>query len=350
VSIYHKPILTEDFNYVLPEQYIAQEPVEPRDSSKLMLVNKETGDIEHAIFSQLPELLNPNDLLVLNNSKVIPARLKGVKHGARANVEILLIKKLQNGYWHCLSRPGKRLRENDMIHLTNDIVTTTATIISTNNDGSKIISLEDETVAMEIGELPLPPYIKNNSHPTDRYQTIYSSDLGSVAAPTAGLHFTDNLLTKLKHRGIDSAFTTLHIGLDTFKPVVEEDAREHEIHTEFISADHLNISKINKALSENRRIICVGTTSVRVLEFLANKSSQKPIALTPFTGDDDLFILPGYEFKVVRGMITNFHLPKSTLLMMISSFATKSIILNAYEEAKAHNYRFYSYGDAMLIV
>lgn len=347
---YRKPILTEDYNYDLPESLIAQNPIEPRDSSKLMLVDRNTGKIQHSIFSELPNILEPSDLLVLNDSKVIPARLKGFKMGTNAKVELLLLKKLANGYWHSLSKPGKRLKKDDIINLTDGISSVEAKIIDTNPDGSKIITLENELLAMTIGELPLPPYIKHNTEPTDRYQTVYSTNLGSVAAPTAGLHFTENLFHNLKERGIKSAFTTLHIGLDTFKPIQEDDARNHIIHKEFITTDPDSVNEINKALSEQRRIICVGTTSVRVLEFLANRSNSDPVQIEHYSGDNDLFILPGYKFKAISGMITNFHLPKSTLLMMISSFSSKSIILNAYEEAKHHEYRFYSYGDAMLIL
>ena len=346
---YQQPILTEDFDYDLPNSFIAQRPAEPRDSSKLMLVDRYSGRIQHSIFSELPNILRPTDLLVLNNSKVIPARLKGFKKNTNTKVEILLLKKLPNGYWHSLSKPGKRLRQNDVITLTNGTQSTVAHIIDTNPDGTKVIKLENEELAMFLGELPLPPYIKHNTEPPDRYQTVYSSNLGSVAAPTAGLHFTETLLEQLKAREIKIAFTTLHIGLDTFQPIHEEDARHHRIHSEFISTDSENILKINEALKHNRRIISIGTTSVRVLEFLANRSQNTPLQIEPYTGDNDLFILPGYEFKAVSGMVTNFHLPKSTLLMMISAFSSKPIIMNAYAEAKQNNYRFFSYGDAMLL-
>jgi S-adenosylmethionine:tRNA ribosyltransferase-isomerase len=348
---YNFPILTNDFNYDLPGELIAQLPLEPRDSSKLMLLDRTTGSIQHSIFSELPNILKDTDLLILNNSKVIPARLKGTKNNSNGKVELLLLKKLPDDSWHCLAKPGKRVRAGDTIILSGESnIMTTAKVLSTNDDGSKIIRLENETDAMKIGELPLPPYIRTHDSNTNRYQTIYSSDLGSVAAPTAGLHFTESLLGKIQNKGITIAYTTLHIGLDTFKPIQESDARNHLIHKEYFHINQQNIAKINNAIKNNSRIICIGTTSVRVLEYLGTQAmSKNQTHLEAQTGENDIFILPGYQFKVVTGMVTNFHLPKSTLLMMISAFTSKSIIMSAYQEAINHNYRFFSYGDAMLI-
>ena len=339
-------VKTADFSYILPEGYVAQTPVEPRDHSRLLVLNKNTGAIEHSYFRCLPQFLKKDDLLILNNSRVIPARI--FAHSTHGKlVEFLLLRKLQYGIWESIGRPGRKLRYGHKFKITPSNID--VEIVEKRQDGIIKLKLSSEEGIESWGQLPIPPYIHNTVEDPERYQTVYAKSPGSSAAPTAGLHFTHNLLRSLKERGVRTAYITLHIGLDTFQPIHEEDARQHRIHSEFISTDSENILKINEALKHNRRIISIGTTSVRVLEFLANRSQNTPLQIEPYTGDNDLFILPGYEFKAVSGMVTNFHLPKSTLLMMISAFSSKPIIMNAYAEAKQNNYRFFSYGDAMLL-
>jgi S-adenosylmethionine:tRNA ribosyltransferase-isomerase len=340
---------TDDFNYDLPVEYIAQTPVEPRDHSRLMVIDRKSNGISHHRFYELDELLKPGDLMVMNQTRVIPARIIGHKKtGGR--VEILLLRKQDETTWLTLVG-GKGLRTGVSITLDNgpecEIIAELA--------GSQRLVKFSETVEPYfpvIGHTPLPPYIHEDLSDPERYQTIYARVPGSAAAPTAGLHFTDELLKRLLHRQINIGYVTLHVGLDTFAPVTENDPEEHTIHTEWCQVTKETCEMINRTRREGGRIIAVGTTTVRTLESAAFHSgvNDKTKILLPYSSDTGLFILPGYKFKIVDAMITNFHLPKSTLIMLVSAFAGKELILNAYEVAKKEKYRFYSFGDAMVIL
>ena len=337
-----------DFDYDLPPGYIAQHPLKKRDSSRLMLLNRKDRSIRHHSFQQIVDFIDPGDTLVFNDSRVIPARLKGTLEGIGKQAEILLLKRLDDGIWEALVRPGRKLPEGARVVIRNgksgDTTAIIATIIQRLDNGLRRVHFSNEAALENLGEMPLPPYIKARLEDRERYQTVYSRVKGSSAAPTAGLHFTPELLDNINHRGINLAFVTLHIGLDTFQPVRAEDPRKHHIHTEFGKVSEAAAALLNKTRESGRRIIAVGTTSVRLIEAAAQKGTIQPLE-----GSVDLFILPGYEFKVTDAVITNFHLPGSTLLMMISAFAGREFILQAYEEAKKMGYRFYSFGDAMLI-
>ena len=340
---------TNDFNYFLPSEFIAQTPVEPRDQSRLMVLNRSDGSIKHRKFFEITDYLRAGDVLVFNNSRVIPARLKGRKVDSGGRVEILLLCRLDTNVWEALVKPGKRVNIGTRVEITNEHETKVlAEVTGLRQGGIKVISFSDETPLPELGEIPLPPYIHVPLIHPERYQTTYASAAGSVAAPTAGLHFTPELLSNIEQKGVHCLFVTLHVGLDTFRPVREDDPLEHPIYKEYGVLTQEVASQLSQAKAEGRRVICVGTTTVRIVEQAAQASSSLPVE--PFMGWVSLFILPGYQFRIVDALITNFHLPKSTLLMLVTAFAGRDFINQAYKEAIASNYRFYSFGDAMLIL
>lgn len=336
----------EEFNYDLPEELIAQTPIKERDHSKLLIMDKKSGDIKHTYFKEIINELNKGDVLVLNNTKVIPARLIGSKKDTGAVIELLLLKEMGENTWECLSRPAKRLKVGTIINFGEKLK---AEVIEKKDEGIVEVKLIYEGILMEIldtlGSMPLPPYIHEKLDNKDRYQTVYAKVLGSAAAPTAGLHFTDKLLKEIKEKGVEILFVTLHVGLGTFRPVEEANILDHHMHSEYYEMDEFTAERLNLAQKENRRIIAVGTTSTRVLETVIHKYNT----FKECTGNTDIFIYPGFEFRAINGLITNFHLPKSTLLMLVSALSTKENILNAYREAIKNNYRFFSFGDAMFI-
>lgn len=335
-----------DYDYDLPEKFIAQSPMEKRDEAKLLMLNKKTGDIKHKVFKDILDEINPGDVLVLNDTKVIPARLYGKKTSG-AKVEIVLLKEIEKDIWEAMVRPGNKLKEGAKVIIGNeDIIIDILDILP---DGLRKIKLNYTGILNEIldkvGLMPLPPYITKSLENQDLYQTIYAKYLGSAAAPTAGLHFTKELLEKLEKKGVNIAYVTLHVGIGTFRPVKVRDASKHHMHSEHFIITKEAADKINNAKKNGGKVISVGTTSTRVLETASDETGF----LNPLEGDTDIFIYPGYNFKIVDGLITNFHLPKSTLVMLVSSLATREYILNAYEEAKKNDYRFFSFGDAMYI-
>lgn len=338
---------TSDFDYYLPEELIAQHPLDKRDDSKLLIIDRKTGEIEHKAFSDIIEYLDENDFLVINSTRVLPARLLGKKEDTGAKVEVFLLHpSKEDDTWECLVRPGKKLKEGTKLIFGDGLLK--GEVISRTETGGRIVKFYYEGSFMDsinmVGEVPLPPYIKEKIEDPERYQTIYAKTSGSVAAPTAGLHFTKELFEKIKKKNIGIAEVTLHVGLGTFRPVSAENILEHKMHAEFFSIDEHNANKINEALKKGKRIVAVGTTSTRTLESaISNKEIVKKEGWT------EIFIYPGYEFKAINALITNFHLPKSTLLMLVSALAGKEEILNAYSEAVAKNYRFFSFGDAMFI-
>lgn len=338
---------TDDFDFELPEELIAQTPIVKRDSSRLMVVDKQTGELSHHIFSDIVDLLNPGDVLVLNDTKVMPARLFGVKEDTLAHIEVLLLKNIKDDIWSCLVRPGKRVKEGTVISFGEGLLK--AKCISVKEEGIREFQFIYDGIFYELldklGTMPLPPYIKEKLEDKDRYQTVYAKNIGSAAAPTAGLHFTKELLEIIKNKGVKICYVTLHVGLGTFRPVTVEDVTNHKMHSEYYEMDEEVANTINKAKEEGRKIISVGTTSVRVLETVMNKYNK----FCKCNGWTDIFIYPGYKFKAVDNLITNFHLPKSTLIMLVSALASKDIILNAYEEAVKEKYRFFSFGDSMFI-
>lgn len=338
---------TDDFDFYLPENLIAQTPIEKRDSSKLMILNKETGEIKHEVFHNIISYLEKGDVLVLNDTKVLPARLIGTKEETNATIEILLLKNIQNDDWECLVKPAKRVKEGTVVSFGEGKLRAKCTKVL--DEGIRHFTLMYDGILYEIldelGSMPLPPYIKEKLDDKDRYQTVYAKNVGSAAAPTAGLHFTNDLLNKIKEKGITICYVTLHVGLGTFRPVNVEDVTTHKMHSEFYTMSKEVAETLNKAKNENRRIISVGTTSTRTLETIMTKYNE----FKECSGYTDIFIYPGYKFKAIDALITNFHLPKSTLIMLVSAFSTKEIILNAYKEAVNNNYRFFSFGDAMFI-
>ena len=344
---------TSDFDYQLPPELIAQTPIEPRDSSRLLVLDRATSQLEHTHFSQISDYLHPGDVMVFNESRVIPARLHGRRKDTGGKVELLLLRQESPGIWQALGQPGRRLRPGVMVALEapGGGLSLNAEVLAARDDGIKIVRLASEEGINLVGEMPLPPYIHQRLADPERYQTVYSRQPGSVAAPTAGLHFTEPLLERLGQADIELAFVTLHVGLDTFRPVHGEDPREHKIHTEYYKLNAEVADTLNRARREGRRIVAVGTTSVRVLEQVAWRMLELGQSqLEPFRGQADLFILPGHQFRMVDAMITNFHLPRSTLLMLVSALAGRELVLRAYQEAIAQRYRFYSFGDAMLIL
>ena len=339
-----------DFDYPLPEKYIAQYPATRRDQSKLMIVHKETGEIEHKKFSNLPDYLRKNDLVIMNNTKVFPARLYANKDRTEAKVEVFLLRELENDLWEVMVRPARKVRIGNKLMFTKNVF---CDVIDNTISGGRVVRFEYEdeniyNVIDRVGISPLPPYIKRESDAKDkiRYQTVFAEKRGAVAAPTAGLHFTDGLIKRIHAKGAKTAYTTLHIGLGTFRPVQVEDLNRHQMDSEYFEVSPETSLLINETKKKRRSVIAVGTSSVRSLETVAVSGFQ----VSPKRGWTDKFIYPPYDFKMVDGMITNFHQPKSTLLMMVSAFADRDLIMKAYREAKKKNYRFLSYGDAMLIM
>jgi len=344
---------TSDFDYTLPTELIAQTAVEPRDESRLMVLNRSDDSIEHRKFLEIVDYLQAGDVLVFNDSRVIPARLRGRKLGSGGRVEILLLRRLNSSVWEALVKPGKRVNVGTRIEITNNSAGSRqpkilAEITELGQDGIKVIKFSDETLLPGVGEIPLPPYIHVPLTNPERYQTVYAAVAGSVAAPTAGLHFTPQLLSRIEQKGVHCHFVTLHVGFDTFRPVREDNPLEHPIYKEYGVITQEVASQLSQAKAEGRRIICVGTTTVRIIEQAAQNT--KTSVLEPFEGWVSLFILPAYQFRMTDALITNFHLPKSTLLMLVTAFAGRDFINQAYEEAIASGYRFYSFGDAMLVL
>ena len=338
---------TDDFDYDLPEELIAQHPLKERDQSRMMTLNKKTGEINHQSFHDIIEFLNKGDVLVLNDTKVLPARLLGVKEDTLAHIELLLLKNEEKDTWECLVKPAKRVKIGTIVSFGDGLLK--AECISIKEEGIRIFKMIYDGVFYEIldklGTMPLPPYIKEQLSDKERYQTVYAKNLGSAAAPTAGLHFTKELLKELESKGVEIYYITLHVGLGTFRPVNVEDVTKHTMHKEFYSMTKEVAEKLNKAKLENRRIIAVGTTTTRTLETIIKKFHK----FESCSGWTDIFIYPGYKFEAINALITNFHLPKSTLIMLVSAFASKEYILAAYKEAVAKKYRFFSFGDCMFI-
>jgi S-adenosylmethionine:tRNA ribosyltransferase-isomerase len=336
---------TSDFDYYLPPELIAQTPIEPRDSSRLLVLDRKSGNIAHRHFYDIIEYLHAGDVMVFNDSRVIPARLKGKRAGSGGNVEILLLRRHEPGIWEALVKPARRLQLGALIEIKPDIK---AEIIGEGDKGIRVVRFSEESALKNIGEVPLPPYIHEPLQNPERYQTVYARVTGSVAAPTAGLHFTRGLLDKIQSKDVKCLFTTLHVGLDTFRPITEEDPQQHVIYKEYSVVDKTVVDELNQAQREKRRIICIGTTTVRLIEQAAQAS--KSTNIEPYEGWVDLFILPGHRFRLVDAMVTNFHLPRSTLLMLVTAFAGQENIVKVYREAIEQRYRFYSFGDAMLIL
>ncbi len=337
----------KDFYYDLPQELIAQDPLRDRSASRLMVLDKNTGEIQHRIFKNITEYLKRGDCLVINNTKVIPARLYGVKEGTEAKVEILLLKRMENDVWETLVKPGKKCRPGARLSFGEGILT--GEVIDIVEEGNRLIRFEYEGIFEEIldrlGQMPLPPYITHQLEDKTRYQTVYAKHDGSAAAPTAGLHFTAELLDAVRGMGVEIAEVTLHVGLGTFRPVKETDVLKHHMHSEFYRITQSEADKINRARREGHRVIAVGTTSTRTLEAAADENGF----LREMSGWTEIFIYPGYRFKVVDCLITNFHLPESTLVMLVSALAGREHVLNAYKEAVKERYRFFSFGDAMLL-
>ena len=337
----------KDFDYDLPEELIAQDPLEERSSSRLMVLDKKTGEVSHHVFKEIINYLRPGDCLVLNNTKVIPARLFGVKEGTLAKIEILLLKRRQNDVWETLVKPGKKARPGTKIIFGDGILV--GEVIDVVEDGNRLIQFTYDGIFEEIldklGQMPLPPYITHQLKDKNRYQTVYAKYDGSAAAPTAGLHFTKELLSAVKEKGVDIAEVTLHVGLGTFRPVKVDNVLDHHMHSEFYMVSQEAADKINTAKKNGGRIISVGTTSTRTLESAADENGM----LKECSGWTDIFIYPGYKFKVIDCLITNFHLPQSTLVMLVSALAGREHILAAYKKAVEEKYRFFSFGDAMFI-
>lgn len=337
-----------EFDYDLPEELIAQDPLEDRSSSRLMVLNKEDGSIEHKVFRDVIDFLTPKDCLVINNTKVIPARLHGSKVGTNAHIEVLLLKRKQDNIWETLVRPGKKCKPGTEISFGDGLLI--GKVLEVVEDGNRLIQFRYdgifEEVLDQLGEMPLPPYITHQLKDKNRYQTVYAKYEGSAAAPTAGLHFTNELLDQIKEKGVRIASVTLHVGLGTFRPVKVENILEHHMHSEFYMIDEEAADIINETKKNGGRVICVGTTSCRTIESVADENG----VIRPTSGWTDIFIYPGYKFKCLDGLITNFHLPESTLLMLVSALAGKEHILHAYQTAVKEKYRFFSFGDAMLII
>ena len=338
---------TEDFDYELPEHLIAQTPIQKRDTSRMMVLDKKTGEIEHRHFHDIDDYLGENDVLVLNDTKVMPARIYGVKEETNAAIELLLLKEMENDTWECLTKPAKRVKVGSVISFGDGRLK--ALCIEEKEEGIRVFKLDYEGILYEIldslGEMPLPPYIHEKLQDKDRYQTVYAKNVGSAAAPTAGLHFTKELLEELKKKGVTILYITLHVGLGTFRPVNVEDVTKHKMHSEFYAMSKEVADTLNQAKKDGKRIISVGTTSTRTLETIVNKYGK----FEECSGWTDIFIYPGYTFKAIDSLITNFHLPKSTLIMLVSALAGKEHILNAYHEAVKEEYRFFSFGDSMFI-
>lgn len=336
-----------EFDFYLPEELIAQHPKEKRDESRLMVVDKKDGEIKHKVFKDIIYYINPGDCLVLNNTRVLPARLIGEKENTGGKMEFLLLKRLENNLWETLVKPGKRAKVGSRFVFGGGELK--AEVKEIGEDGSRIVEFEYEGIFEEVldrlGQMPLPPYITEQLKDRERYQTVYSKEVGSAAAPTAGLHFTEELMNSLKEKGVNVCFVTLHVGLGTFRPVKVEDIEEHHMHSEYYTMSKETADIINETKKKGGKIIAVGTTSCRTLETIGDNSGK----VSEESGWTDIFMYPGYKFKVVDTIITNFHLPQSTLLMLVSAFSSKDIIMKAYDIAVKEKYRFFSFGDAMII-
>lgn len=349
VELGRRPIMLkrEDFYFDLPEELIAQDPLEDRSGSRLLVLDKKTGETEHHVFRDIIEYLNPGDCLVINDTKVIPARLIGAKVGTEAKIEVLLLKRKENDVWETLVKPGKKAKPGTKISFGDGLLV--GEVIDVVEEGNRLIQFHYEGIFEEIldqlGQMPLPPYITHQLEDKNRYQTVYAKNSGSAAAPTAGLHFTPELLEQIKTKGVEIAHVTLHVGLGTFRPVKVENILEHHMHSEFYQIEASEAEKINRAKEEGHRVICVGTTSCRTVESAADEHGR----LRECSGWTEIFIYPGYQFKVLDCLITNFHLPESTLIMLVSALAGREHVLAAYQEAVEKQYRFFSFGDAMLI-
>ncbi len=338
---------TSDFYYDLPQELIAQTPIEKRDTSRLMTLNRATGEVGHHHFYELPDFLRPGDCLILNDSRVLPARLLGQRLPGGGACEVLLLTDKGDKTWECLVRPGRKMRTGAKLSFGNGELT--AEVVGEVEGGNRLVRFDYEGIFLEVlehlGKMPLPPYIKEELQDKERYQTVYSKVLGSAAAPTAGLHFTPELLEKIAARGVGVGYVTLHVGLGTFRPVKEEEITDHEMHSEFCTIPPETAELINRTKKSGGRVICVGTTSCRTLESWAAEDGH----MEPKSGWTNIYIYPGYRFKVMDGLVTNFHLPESTLIMLVSAFAGREHVLAAYEEAVKERYRFFSFGDAMFI-
>lgn len=338
----------EEFDYHLPESLIAQTPLKNRDTSRLLVLHKTNGEIEHRHFKDILEYINPGDTLVLNDTKVMPARLFGIKEDTKAKIEMLMLTQIEGDDWEVLLKPAKRIKVGQKLSFGEGKII--AECIKELEQGGRIMRLSYEGILQErldeLGEMPLPPYIKERLDDPDRYQTVYAKAAGSAAAPTAGLHFTDALLEQLKEKQVNLAFVTLHVGLGTFRPVSVENIDDHKMHSEYYQMSQATADLLNETKAQGKRIISVGTTSTRTLETIRRDHDQ----FAAKSGWTDIFIYPGFEFKAIDGLITNFHLPKSTLVMLVSAFSSKQYILNAYQTAVEMKYRFFSFGDAMLII
>ena len=338
---------TSDFYYDLPEELIAQDPLEDRSSSRLLVLDKKTGETEHHVFREIVNYLDPGDCLVINDTKVIPARLIGAKEETGAKIEVLLLKRGADDVWETLVKPGRKAKPGTRISFGDGLLT--GEVVDIVDEGNRLIRFEYEGIFEEIldrlGQMPLPPYITHQLKDKERYNTVYAEHPGSAAAPTAGLHFTPELLEKIRDKGVDIAHVTLHVGLGTFRPVKVDDVENHHMHSEFYMIDETAAEKINRAKENGKRVICVGTTSCRTIESAADENGR----LKACSGWTDIFIYPGYQFKILDALITNFHLPESTLVMLVSALAGRDHVLAAYEEAVRERYRFFSFGDAMFI-
>ena len=341
-------MLKKDFWYDLPKELIAQEPASPRDAARLMVLSQKDDSIRHKVFRDLPEFLEPGDLLVVNNSKVLPARIVGVKQPTGAVCELLLLRQVKGDQWECLAKPGKRMQPGTKVSFGDG--TLTAVVDETLEDGNKFVTFYYDTETLyekldEFGKMPLPPYITKQLEDQSQYQTVYAKELGSAAAPTAGLHFTPELMDTIRSRGVGIAEVTLHVGLGTFRPVKVSNVLDHHMHSEFYRIEEDAANMINETKKNGGRIICVGTTSCRTIESAAAEDGT----IRACSGWTDIFIYPGYQFKILDCLITNFHLPESTLVMLVSALAGREHVLTAYEEAIRQRYRFFSFGDAMFI-
>ena len=337
----------QDFYYELPEELIAQDPLEDRSSSRLLVLDRQSGAVSHHTFREIADYLNEGDCLVINDTKVIPARLIGSKEETGAKIEVLLLKRKENNIWETLVKPGKKAKAGARISFGEGLLT--GEVVGIADEGNRLIRFSYEGIFEEIldqlGQMPLPPYITHQLEDKNRYQTVYAKHTGSAAAPTAGLHFTPELLKELEEKGVEIARVTLHVGLGTFRPVKVDEITDHHMHSEFYRIDEEAAEKINRAKAAGNRVICVGTTSCRTIESAADETGR----LEEKSGWTEIFIYPGYRFKVLDGLITNFHLPESTLLMLVSAFAGQGQVMEAYQEAVRERYRFFSFGDAMLI-
>lgn len=341
----------DDFDFELPEHLIAQTPLSERTSSRMLVLDKQTGDIKHRLFTDMIEYLNDGDLLIMNDTKVMPARLFGIKPDTEANIELLLLNELQDMEWRVLAKPAKRLKAGTEIVFADDL---RAVVVAEHEMGERTVRFECEGIFLEIlarlGEVPLPPYIREKLSDQDRYQTVYAREQGSAAAPTAGLHFTEEYMERLKRKGVRIGFVTLHVGLGTFRPVLVDEISDHKMHSEYYVVPAETATLLQETRARGNRIVAIGTTSARTLETVGQRADFAHSGFHACSGWTDIFIYPGYRFRAVDALFTNFHLPKSTLMMMISAFAGRDRVMKAYQQAIAEQYRFFSFGDAMLLI